>query len=135
MREKYVKGYFVLSRLLLSDFLLFNLLFWSSIKQFKVLGYQILKFLVLRLESWVPGPGTWVLGPGSGSLFETMPFNCTEIIFLSKNVISLYIYFKFFFYYVTLENIFRILNNSVYFQNIVVCKLFTCFCTSFDWQE
>ena len=42
----------------------------------------------------------------------------TEIIFLSKNVIFLYI-LKFFLY-VTLENIFRILNNCVYFQNIVV---------------
>ena len=44
-----------------------------------------------------------------------------KIIFLSKNVILLYIS-KIFFYHVTLENIFRILNNSAYFQNIVVCK-------------
>ena len=42
----------------------------------------------------------------------------TEIIFLSKNVIFLCI--KNIFYHITLENIFRILNNSVYFQNIVV---------------
>ena len=30
--EKYVKGYYVLLRLLISDFLLFKVLFWSSIK-------------------------------------------------------------------------------------------------------
>ena len=41
--------------------------------------------------------------------------------FLSKNVIFSYI-LKIFFYHVTLENIFRILNNFVYFQNIVVCN-------------
>ena len=44
----------------------------------------------------------------------------TEIIFLSKNVIFLYL--KNIFYHVTLENSFIILNNSVYFQNIVVCN-------------
>ena len=33
---------------------------------------------------------------------------------------NLFIHFKNIFYHVTLENIFRILNNSVYFQNIVV---------------
>ena len=32
MGEKYVKGYFALSHLLASNFLLFNILFWSSIK-------------------------------------------------------------------------------------------------------
>ena len=31
-------------------------------------------------------------------------------------------YFKDIFYHVTLDNIFRMLNNSVYFQNIVVCN-------------
>ena len=31
-------------------------------------------------------------------------------------------YFKNIFYRVTLENILKILNNSVYFQNIVVCN-------------
>ena len=41
---------------LVSDFLLFNVLFWSSIKKFKVQG---LKFW--DLESWVPGPGSWLL--------------------------------------------------------------------------
>ena len=45
----------------------------------------------------------------------------TEIIFLSKNVIFLYI-LKSIFYHVTLENIFKILSNFVYFQNIVVCN-------------
>ena len=35
---------------------------------------------------------------------------------------NLFIFFKNIFYHVTLENIFRILNNSVYFQNIVVCN-------------
>ena len=47
--------------------------------------------------------------------------HCTEIIFLSKNVIFLHI-LKIFFIMLALENIFRILNNSVYFQNIVVCN-------------
>ena len=32
MSEKYVKGYFTLPHLLVSNFLLFNVLFWSSIK-------------------------------------------------------------------------------------------------------
>ena len=41
--------------------------------------------------------------------------------FFSKNVIFLYI-LKIFFNRVTLENIFEILNNSVYFQNVVVCN-------------
>ena len=58
MREKYVKGYFALSRLLVSDFLLFKVLFWSSIKKFKVPGSQI-------LESWFQDPGSWVLRPRS----------------------------------------------------------------------
>ena len=53
MKEKYVKGYFALSHLLVSDFLLFNVLFWSSTKKFKVLGSQI-------LESWVQSPGSQV---------------------------------------------------------------------------
>ena len=39
--------------------------------------------------------------------------------FLIKNVIF-FIYFENIFYHVTLKNIFRILNNSVYFQDIVV---------------
>ena len=41
--------------------------------------------------------------------------------FFSKNVIFLYI-LKIFFNRVTLENIFEILNNSVYFENVVVCN-------------
>ena len=49
-----VKGCFsTLSRLLVSDFLLFNVLFWSSMKKFKVSG------------SWVLGPCSWVFGFGS----------------------------------------------------------------------
>ena len=45
---------------------------------------------------------------------------CTSeaFILLSKNVLFLYIFKSF--YHVTLENIYRILNNSVYFQNIVL---------------
>ena len=31
-------------------------------------------------------------------------------------------YFKNIFYHVTLKNVFRILNYSVYFQNIIVCN-------------
>ena len=50
-----------------------------------------------------------------------MLFIIQKLFFLSKNVIFLYI-LKIFFYRVTLENIFRILNNSVYFQNIIVCN-------------
>ena len=61
MREIYVKGYFVLSRLRVSDFLLLNVLFWSSIKKFNVPGSQILEFWVLGLECWVLGPRSWVL--------------------------------------------------------------------------
>ena len=61
MREKYVKGYFALSHLLASYFLIFNVLFLSSIKKFKVLGFQI-------LESWVSGSRSCVLGAGSQSL-------------------------------------------------------------------
>ena len=53
------------------------------------------------------------------SVFDFIHY--TEIIFLSKNVIFLYI-LKIFFYHITLKNIFRILNNSVYFQNIVACN-------------
>ena len=56
MREKYVNGYFVLLHLLVSDLLLFNVLFWSSVKKFKVPGSW-------RPESWVSDPGV----PGSGS--------------------------------------------------------------------
>ena len=58
MREKNVKLYFVLSRLAVSDFWLFNVLFWSLVKKFKVLGSHI-------LESWVLGPEPFVLGPTS----------------------------------------------------------------------
>ena len=35
---------------------------------------------------------------------------------------DLFVYFKNIFYYVTLENIFRILNNYVCFQNTVICN-------------
>ena len=35
---------------------------------------------------------------------------------------DLFIYFKNIFYHFTLQNIFRILNNSVYFHNIVACN-------------
>ena len=35
-------------------------------------------------------------------------------------ILKIFFYFKNIFYHVTLENIFKILNNSVYFQNIVV---------------
>ena len=72
MRQKYVKGYFALSRLLVSDFLLFNVLFWSSMNKSKVPGSQILESWVpgpenrvLCPRSWVPGPGSWVAGTRS----------------------------------------------------------------------
>ena len=51
-----LKGYFALSLLLVSDFLLFKVLFWCSRKKFKVLGSQILESWVLGLESQVLGP-------------------------------------------------------------------------------
>ena len=61
MREKYVKGCFALSCLLVSDFLIFNVLFWSSIKKFKVQGSQILESWVLGPESGALSLGSWVL--------------------------------------------------------------------------
>ena len=45
----------------------------------------------------------------------------TEIIFFDKKC-DLFICFKNIFYHVALENIFKILNNSVYFQIIAVCN-------------
>ena len=77
MREKYVKGYFALSRLLVSDFLLFNILFLKFNK--KVQSSGVPDCGVLDPEAWilsprsqvsgpgsqVMGPGSWVLGPGS----------------------------------------------------------------------
>ena len=65
MREKYVKGYFALSRLLVSDFLLFNVLFWSSIKKFRGPRFWSLESWVLGLEFQIPGPEIRVLGPES----------------------------------------------------------------------
>ena len=62
---KCIKRNFALSRLLVSDFLLFNALFWSSIKKFKVPGCHILESLVPGPGSWVPSPGFWVLNLGS----------------------------------------------------------------------
>ena len=70
--KKYVKGCFALSRLLVTDFLLFNVLFQSSVKMFKVPGFQVLGSWVL--DPGVPGPvsrvpssgfprsGSWILG-------------------------------------------------------------------------
>ena len=64
-----LKGYFALSRLLVSDFLLFNVLFWSSTKSSKsgCPRFWSSGSWVLGLESQVPdpGPGSWVLGPKS----------------------------------------------------------------------
>ena len=65
MREKYVKGYFAFSRLLVSDSLIFNVLFWSSVKNFKVPGSQILESWVLCPESRILSPGSWVVDPVS----------------------------------------------------------------------
>ena len=60
---KYVKGCFALSRLLWSDLLFFNVLIWSSIKNFEVSGSEVLGpgscvlgFRVLDPESRVVGP-------------------------------------------------------------------------------
>ena len=60
-----IKGYFALSRLLVSNFLLFNVLFWSSIKKSWGPRFWSPGSWVLGLESQVPCPGSWVLGLGS----------------------------------------------------------------------
>ena len=67
MREKYVRDTLRYHVYLYVIFLLFMWFFWSSIKQFKVPGSQILESRVLKLRSrvQVPGPGTWILGPES----------------------------------------------------------------------
>ena len=62
MMEKYVKEYFVLSCLLVSDFVLLNDLFWSSIKTFKVPGSKVFGPWVLGAGSQVLG--SWVADPG-----------------------------------------------------------------------
>ena len=58
----------------------------------------------------------------------------TEIIIFSKNVVF-FLYSRNIFYEVTFENIFRILKNTVCFQNSVVChkpfKVITFFCVKF----
>ena len=59
-----MKGLFALSRLLVTDFLLFNVLFQSSVKMFKVPGFQVLGSWVLG--PGVPGPVPWI--PSSGFL-------------------------------------------------------------------
>ena len=63
MKGKYVKGYFALSRLLVSDFLLFNILFLKFNK--KVQSSGVPDCGVLDPEAWIPGPGSWVPGHGS----------------------------------------------------------------------
>ena len=60
---KYAKGCFALSRLLLSDFLLFNVLIWSSIKNFEVSGSEVLDPGSCVLASRVPDLDSRVLGP------------------------------------------------------------------------
>ena len=60
-----IKGYFALSRLLVSNFLLFNVLFWSSIKKSWGPRFWSPGSWVLGLESQVPCPGSWVPVPGS----------------------------------------------------------------------
>ena len=52
-----IKKYFALSRLLITDFLLFNVFF-----KIFILGSQILGSWLLSLQSWVQGPSSWVLG-------------------------------------------------------------------------
>ena len=53
MKEKYVKGYFALSRLLVSEFLLFNVFQRPGVPDFGVVGP----------EAWVLSPKSRVLGP------------------------------------------------------------------------
>ena len=60
---KYVKECFALSRLLLSDFLLFNVLIWSLIKNFEVSGCEVLGPGPCVLGFRVPDPESRVLGP------------------------------------------------------------------------
>ena len=59
MTEKYVMGYFALSRLLVSDFLLFKVLFWKFNK--KVQSPGVPDFGVLSTEAWVLSPKSQVL--------------------------------------------------------------------------
>ena len=62
MRGKYVKGYFALSRLLVSDLLQrFILKFNKKVHQ----SLRVSDFGVLNLGSWVQGPGSHVPSPGS----------------------------------------------------------------------
>ena len=56
MKEKYVKGYFALSRLLVSEFLLFNVF-----NVFQRPGVP--DFGVVGPEAWVLSPKSRVLGP------------------------------------------------------------------------
>ena len=70
MKGKYVKGYFALSRLLVSDFLLFNILFLKFNKKVQSSGVPDCGVLdpeawILSPRSQVPGPGSQVMGPGS----------------------------------------------------------------------
>ena len=58
MKEKYVKGYFALSRLLVSEFLLFNVFQRPGVPDFGVVGPEA---WVLSPKSRVLGPGSWVL--------------------------------------------------------------------------
>ena len=51
------------------------------------------------------------------SLYKNYFFDLCDLFIYFKNIL---LYFKNIFYHVTLENIFKILNNSVYFQSIVV---------------
>ena len=64
MREKYVKGYFALSRLLVNDFLLFNVFFFLKFNK-KVQSLGVPDFGVLGPETWVLSPRSLFLGPGS----------------------------------------------------------------------
>ena len=49
-------------------------------------------------------------------------YSLNRFFFFLSKIAIFSLHFKNIFYHVTLENIFRMLNNSVYFQNIVVCN-------------
>ena len=64
MREKYVRVCFSLSHLPVSEFLLFHVLFWSSINKSKSRGPRFCGPESRIYGSWVLSPGFQILGPG-----------------------------------------------------------------------
>ena len=69
-----MKGCFAISRLLVSDFLIFNVFFLKFNK--KAQSSRVQGFGVLSPGSWEPGPGdpgSWVPGSGDPSPWSRAP--------------------------------------------------------------